>query len=68
MLIACKWMPLYKKLDYNAKVSHPTLQPPLFEYAPSCMLHINQSWCTPWHDFIDPTILRLKAKGINFLW
>jgi hypothetical protein len=50
------------------KVSHPTLQPPLFKYAPSWMLHINQSWCTPWPDVIDPTILRLRAEGIKFLW
>jgi len=31
------------------------------------MLHINQSWCTPWHDLIGATILKLKAEGIDFL-
>jgi hypothetical protein len=22
----------------------------LLECVPNCMLHVNQSWCTPWHD------------------
>ncbi len=37
----------------------------LFEYAPSYMPDINQSWYTPWHDLLGPTILKLGVEGID---
>jgi hypothetical protein len=40
----------------------------LFECAPSCRFHISQYWCTFWHDWVGPTILRSRAKHIDFWW
>jgi hypothetical protein len=41
----------------------------LLECTPSCMFHIDQSWCTPYHhDLVSPTTLRSGAKGTGFLW
>jgi hypothetical protein len=40
----------------------------LLKCAPSCMFHVDQSWCTPWHDWISPTTFKLGAKGIDSWW
>jgi hypothetical protein len=36
-----------------------------FEYAPNCMFHVYQSWCTFLCDSIDLVILSSKVKNIN---
>jgi hypothetical protein len=37
----------------------------LLECAPTCMPHVNQSWCTPCHDLASPTTVSSRAKGID---
>jgi hypothetical protein len=39
----------------------------LLECAPNYMSHIDQSWCTPWHDN-QFNNLEIKDKGYRFLW
>jgi hypothetical protein len=40
----------------------------LLKCTPSYMFHIDQFWCTPWHDSINPTTLRSGTKGIDSQW
>jgi hypothetical protein len=32
------------------------------------MFHVNQSWCTPWHDWAGLVTLISRAKGTDSWW